>query len=328
MSITVAGETYCVYRHTSPSGKVYIGVTCQKAEYRWKNGDGYVYNYHFHNAIKKYGWDNIIHEILFVELSKDAAAEKEIELIQQHQSFLPNHGYNTSLGGGLSTSATRAKISRAMKALYSTPEAKEKMSGIVKESWVNPEVRAARIKSIGRPVRCIETGVEYCSSAEAEIAMGTNSHNIPTCCRSPKKTVGGYHWEYVDVKTIQNRPKQIANNRKRVRCIETEEVYSCVQEAADATGAYNSVIGKCCNRKTGVHTSGGYHWEWADGSSGPPVRIGYNRRSVKCVETGIVYLSIADARVAANSSNIVSCCNGSRRTAGGYHWEYADNIRS
>lgn len=30
---------YIIYRHTSPSGKVYIGQTCQKAEhrgYKWK----------------------------------------------------------------------------------------------------------------------------------------------------------------------------------------------------------------------------------------------------------------------------------------------------
>ena len=32
---------YTVYKHTSPSGKVYIGITCRKPKYRWNNGKGY-----------------------------------------------------------------------------------------------------------------------------------------------------------------------------------------------------------------------------------------------------------------------------------------------
>lgn len=32
---------YTVYKHTSPSGKVYIGITKRKPEYRWNKGKGY-----------------------------------------------------------------------------------------------------------------------------------------------------------------------------------------------------------------------------------------------------------------------------------------------
>lgn len=34
-------KSYTVYKHTSPSGKVYIGITCRKPEYRWNHGKGY-----------------------------------------------------------------------------------------------------------------------------------------------------------------------------------------------------------------------------------------------------------------------------------------------
>lgn len=35
-------NNFCVYRHTSPSGKCYIGITHQDPEYRWgKNGYSY-----------------------------------------------------------------------------------------------------------------------------------------------------------------------------------------------------------------------------------------------------------------------------------------------
>ena len=32
---------YIIYRHTTPSGKVYIGQTCKRPNIRWLNGNGY-----------------------------------------------------------------------------------------------------------------------------------------------------------------------------------------------------------------------------------------------------------------------------------------------
>ena len=70
-----------VYKHTAPSGKIYIGITGQEVNKRWQNGFGYVGNDYFMKAIKKYGWDSIKHEILFDRLTKEEAESKEIELI-------------------------------------------------------------------------------------------------------------------------------------------------------------------------------------------------------------------------------------------------------
>lgn len=64
-------NNYCIYRHTSPSGKVYIGITSKNPNIRWQNGTGYVKCTLFHKAILKYGWDAIKHEILFCNLSKE-----------------------------------------------------------------------------------------------------------------------------------------------------------------------------------------------------------------------------------------------------------------
>ena len=48
-------RNYTVYKHTSPSGKIYIGMTCQKPKDRWgKDGNGYK-GQPFYNAIQKYG---------------------------------------------------------------------------------------------------------------------------------------------------------------------------------------------------------------------------------------------------------------------------------
>jgi group I intron endonuclease len=93
-------KLYCVYKHTSPSEKVYIGMTCQEPpEKRWHNGNGYKNNQYFNSAIQKYGWDNFEHEIVFTALPKEEAANKEKELIAYYKSNNKLYGYNISSGG-------------------------------------------------------------------------------------------------------------------------------------------------------------------------------------------------------------------------------------
>ena len=92
---------YIVYMHTCPNGKKYIGITSQAPERRWQKGKGYAYgsNPYFYNAIEKYGWDNIEHTILFRNLTKEEAEQKEVELIKEHQTSQRNHGYTIDLAG-------------------------------------------------------------------------------------------------------------------------------------------------------------------------------------------------------------------------------------
>lgn len=95
---------YLIYKHTNLiNNKVYIGQTCQKAKVRWQYGGGYKHNAHFYAAIKKYGWNNFKHEILFENLTKEQADELEIKLIAEYKSYDRQYGYNTSLGGASNT---------------------------------------------------------------------------------------------------------------------------------------------------------------------------------------------------------------------------------
>ncbi len=66
---------YIVYQHKNKiNGKIYIGITMQEPEKRWgSNGCNYKSSPHFYAAIKKYGWDNFEHNILFTNLTKKQA---------------------------------------------------------------------------------------------------------------------------------------------------------------------------------------------------------------------------------------------------------------
>lgn len=91
--------SYTVYKHTSPIGKIYIGITKMNPIRRQANGLGYKNCTHFFNAILKYGWNNIRHEILYTELTQEEAEYIEKKLIREYHSSNPNFGYNIQLGG-------------------------------------------------------------------------------------------------------------------------------------------------------------------------------------------------------------------------------------
>ena len=119
---------FTVYKHTSPSNKVYIGITCQKPETRWRNGKGYGHSPHFLSAIEKYGWDNFKHEILFENLSHKEAERKEVELIKKYKSTDRRYGYNSDSGGNVlkqHSEETKRKISESHKGMVYSDEFKK-----------------------------------------------------------------------------------------------------------------------------------------------------------------------------------------------------------
>lgn len=341
---------YTVYRHTTPSGKVYIGITRQSPNDRWRRGWGYSTNLVFFRAINKYGWDNIKHEILLDGLTKEEAKAAEVRLIAEHRSTEREYGYNITKGGD-------AGVSRPH-----TEEEKER----ARANWLGSRNPRAR------EVICLETLVIYKTAIEARRATG--AMKIADCCKRTYKhrTSGGYHWAYYDsgkpiewysnlldrYKSEESSRRPMSEERKRkiaesfqktVICLETGNTYSSMAEASSATGVQKSSICNCCKGKS--RTAGGFHWAYYDSDKdssyyadllNQQVRDrakAYKRsdkylamlserssKSVRCVETGMVYPSQLAAQKATGigKSEICACCKGRQHTAGGYHWEYAE----
>lgn len=89
-------NNYCVYEHVFPDGKRYIGIT-KDVEHRWQNGTGYSRQKKVYDAILKYGWKNIKHNIIVDGLTSEQAQQIEIYLIKTLNTV--DEGYNTSIGG-------------------------------------------------------------------------------------------------------------------------------------------------------------------------------------------------------------------------------------
>lgn len=98
-------KKFIVYEHLFPNGKRYFGITSKKPNQRWENGCGYSQNKQLviYNAIQKYGWENITHNIIAEGLSYKEATEMEVYLIQKYKTncrrYGNNYGYNMTDGG-------------------------------------------------------------------------------------------------------------------------------------------------------------------------------------------------------------------------------------
>ena len=92
-----------IYKHTFPNEKVYIGLTCQTNENRFRNGNGYQKCPVIWCAICKYGWENVKTEIIEENISTLAEAKpRERFWIKEYNSFVNfsnSRGYNATLGG-------------------------------------------------------------------------------------------------------------------------------------------------------------------------------------------------------------------------------------
>jgi group I intron endonuclease len=139
---------YLIYKHTSPSGKSYIGQTknykqrCLRHK-STRSGECRA----FYNAIKKYGWDAFSHDILVENLSLDEANKFEQQYIIEYYSMVPG-GYNLQTGGlnYIVSDETKRRIGEKSKGRISankgkttSAETKDKQS-LAKKGIPNPGV--------------------------------------------------------------------------------------------------------------------------------------------------------------------------------------------
>ena len=201
------GNNYKVYIHIFPNNKVYIGITRNRTDIRWANGKGYKSQKVMSNAINKYGWKNIEHKVLYENLTKEEAEQKEIELIAFYKSNQRKYGYNIENGGncvGKMSEETKKKISKSnigkntgiKNGMYGKhPKGEFKKGNIPYNKGKKMSIE--EIKKHCKPVLCVETGIVYYSAREANKQIGISYKSISSVCNKKRKTTGGYHWEFI-----------------------------------------------------------------------------------------------------------------------------------
>ena len=101
--------------------------------------------------------------------------------------------------------------------------------------------------------------------------------------------------------------------------------YPYIEVLGTYTGANNRVMCKCsrCN----------YEWSpmakaLTTGRSGCPSCAGRVKKSVRCIETGVIYESLnkVEKETGISHSRISMCCNHKANSAGGLHWEFVSDV--
>lgn len=220
---------WCVYCHTNKvNGKKYIGITSRSPEKRWgKDGNEYREDLHpvFGRAIKKYGWNTFEHEILFENLSKEEACQKEIELILKYKTNCtrytdPAYGYNMSDGGECGSAG------------YVWPEeARKRLSEVLTGRIVSEETR--------QKIRDIHTGVPLSPSHRQSLSVSHKGNP------SPRKGVKLSD----DIKTKISKSRLENYSGNSVYCIELSQIFYSAKEASRNVNVDASSIIKCCRGK-------------------------------------------------------------------------------
>jgi group I intron endonuclease len=236
-------KQWCVYKHTSPNGKVYIGITCQKPEKRWANGYGYnqVGQEYFWNAICKYGWENFEHEILYDNLTYDDAMQYEIDLIALYKSnykrYGCSYGYNATDGG----EGRRTPLSQETKNKIS----QSRIGRFIGEN--NPNYGNHKLAGENNPFY----GKTHAEATKKK--MSEARKNKP----SPNKG-----------KPMSDQQKEKISrarlDKKKVLQFDLDyhqiSEYESLRQASDVTGYDKSNISACCNGK--IKTSHGFIWRY------------------------------------------------------------------
>lgn len=281
--------------------KRYIGITGRSVEQRWCNGNGYYGNTHFYSAIKKYGWDNFEHIILFSHLSEEEACALERKYIEQYKTADPDYGYNIALGGngvGRCSEETKRKISESHKGMTYSDETKRKISEsrIGEKNWrYGKSLSDETKKKISEANRGKKLSEEACkkigfahsikthqydkdgiyiqsfnSAHEAERCLSIDADCIQHCCTGKHKTSGGYIWRYDDCnhKEFVNLSNEEVLTTRRFHSVnqyDTDDnlinTYESVNDAERKTGYGRHYIMDACKGKR--ETYKGYKWKFA-----------------------------------------------------------------
>lgn len=279
-------ENYTVYKHIFPNNKIYIGITKRKPETRWNKGRGYESCPLMNKAIQKYGWENVKHEILFNNLTKKQAEEKEIQLIKEYKCNNREYGYNIENGGnccGTHSEETKRKIgakSKGNKYCLGRHISKEHIQKLHK----------------GRMKKYKETGSygyqghkhtkEYKENLSKKITgIKRSEETKKKLSEIGKKKIGNKNPMYGKKQTKETREKignanrgrkltqkqkehlsNISKNKKKVNQYDLNgnfiKQYECLKKAEKETGILSQNIGEVC-RGQQKHAKG-YLWRYVN----------------------------------------------------------------
>lgn len=273
-------KKWCVYMHTSPSGKKYIGITGNKPERRFNHGNGYLrkgkdgkyFQPAMAYAILKYSNfdDEWKHEILYDGLTQTDAENKEKQLIAKYKTNDSRYGYNISSGGNAMVGEDNPMYGKSLKDFISEeayeqwktnisvgvskfyaehPEECKKRSDRTKVLWENKDFREMFTSKMSG-----ENNPNYgCHRFSRENHPMWGKHQSE---ESKKKNRDAHIGKQVGIDNPTSKP---------IYCPELNRIFWGAKQAHDEFGINVSHISDCCRGKrkhAGVDSSTNIQLSW------------------------------------------------------------------
>lgn len=302
-------KEFKIYKHTSPSGKIYIGQTKAKNPIsRWRNGGKGYYRINkfgdyqqpaMVNAINKYPWNEWSHEIIDYCNTLDEANKLEQYYIKLYKSNDSNYGYNITSGGGghyhqKMSDETKAKLSRAIKEKWKDLDYREKqrlrlhppMHENTKKALYKANIGKHRSEETKEKIRkskinyILQFSLEgdllntFETAKDASVAIGRTITSITNCCKGISKKCSDYIFLYK--KDYDNNNNLILERINNLNTKKFSTVPIIQIEKGGSTIEYESVTE--ASKKSGIKLT-----------------------------------------------SISNCLRGYSKTAGGYKWIYKNN---
>ena len=196
---------YSIYKCTNVvNGKVYIGYT-EKGLLRAR---GHIHsrkiNNLFHNAIRKYGAENFVWEIIYQSKDREHTLNTmEGYFIKEYNSFVDfenSNGYNLTTGGNknkIHSTESVKKISESAKMQWKNDAYRNTMRHYNKTRWDNPEF--LKNKQTSWEITTPDGQVVYCPN----LAKFCRENNLDNgCMTSVSKGIRKQHKGYTCKKVL------------------------------------------------------------------------------------------------------------------------------
>lgn len=355
-------KKWCVYMHTSPSGKKYIGLTGEDNPVnRWGlSGNGYLKlkpNGEYQQpamayAVIKYNnWNEWKHEILLSGLTKQEAEQKEVEFIDQYNTKNPEYGYNILPGGSVSFGKDHPMYGR-----HHTQEAKDKMSrtriergigvgelnpnyGKTPKEWMSEEAYERWKKEISMASKKNWEDEEYKQKRSESMKKYWNEHperkellrlmesgeNSVFYGKTPQEMMG------FDEEKIRKWKENIGNSiRGEKNFWYGKHLYEETKQKISNSRIERGLSKGQNNPMWGKHHSDDTKTKISEALTGKYSGINNkNNKAVFCIDLNKIFYSAicAQNETGVYSKNIGACCRHYKdfNTAGGYKWCFCND---
>lgn len=231
----------CIYKITNvANGKVYIGQTkvglhVRKREHVNKLKNGKHRNIHLKEEYAKYGLNSFVFEIIQY-CSVEDLEESEKNWIKKFNSDNREYGYNIESGGNKGKKMPKEAIERMVQ---NKDYSKTRREG---------NGRAQKIICIndGKIFNCIKDASDFYSTPYTGTICSVSGSRTSVYSSDGNWYQFAY---YEEGKEYILRPikKKKPSNKKKVKCLNTGEIFESVRKASESTGIYRSFVTSICN---------------------------------------------------------------------------------